>query len=273
VRWWDHQPAPKGPLIKTPGMAGMAGCVCGDIGTAAGVDTASDTYDSMPELVSGSSTTDSDDDTPPPREQTRSTDSDPEVNHLQGLNCVLCSVPRLWCECPFVICQMIPRMLIGLRMAIMTAGGNPRRTASQGVRRHGICCSLSRRHAHPPHSPPCMHAGTTQRLPCLAVQFMSAVIKDIKSPLAQKRLWLFGHYDGDLKWRAALNGGKATKAHCDAAHKTALEVARSLAVVLAPRGTGARDPDANDPKKGPAEHAALLRARRVRMTRRTPHMQ
>ena len=80
--------------------------------------------------------------------------------------------------------------------------------------------------------------------------------------LAQKRLWLFGHYDGDLKWRAALNGGKATKAHCDAAHKTALDVARSLAVVLAPRGTGARDPDANDPKKGPAEHAALLRARR-----------
>ena len=26
-----------------------------------------------------------------------------------------------------------------------------------------------------------MHAGTTQRLPCLPVQFMSAVIKDIKS--------------------------------------------------------------------------------------------
>ena len=80
--------------------------------------------------------------------------------------------------------------------------------------------------------------------------------------LPQKRLWLFGHFDGELKWRAALNGGKATKAHCDAAHKTALEVARSLAVVLAPRGTGARDPDANDPKKGPADHAALLRVRR-----------
>ena len=80
--------------------------------------------------------------------------------------------------------------------------------------------------------------------------------------LAQKRLWLFGHHDGELKWRAALSGGKARKVDCDAAHKTALEVARSLAVVLAPRGTGARDPDANDPKKGPADHEAMLRVRR-----------
>jgi hypothetical protein len=161
---------PKWPLIKTPG-GGIAryvppppppevSCVvCRPAGPrvwnlrpAEQERQPSDDFsdDDMPELLSGSSTTDSADDTPPPREQTRSTDSDPEVNLRRGLNCVLCSVPRLWCECPFVICQMIPRMVIGLRMAIMTAGGNPRRTASQGVRRHGICCSLSRRHAPPP---------------------------------------------------------------------------------------------------------------------------
>jgi hypothetical protein len=155
----------------------MAGCVCGTIGTlAGGVCTPSDdSYDSMPGLVSASSSTEayddtpppSDDDTPPPREQPRSTDSDPEVNRLQGLSCVLCSVPRLWSRappcfpfdiCPFDICQLIPRMPIRLRLAIIRADGNPRGMGSQGVRRHGICCSLSRRHAHPP--PTCPHACT-----------------------------------------------------------------------------------------------------------------
>jgi hypothetical protein len=77
--------------------------------------------------------------------------------------------------------------------------------------------------------------------------------------LAQKRNFLFEHYDGERKWAL---GGRATTATCDAAHLTALEIARAEAVVLAPAGSEARDPDANDRSKGPAEHEALLRTRR-----------
>ena len=62
--------------------------------------------------------------------------------------------------------------------------------------------------------------------------------------LAQKRKWLYGHYDGERKWQS---GGKATTANCDAAHGIALEVARAEeAVVTAPVGSEARDPDGND---------------------------
>ena len=72
--------------------------------------------------------------------------------------------------------------------------------------------------------------------------------------LASKRKWLFKHNDGERKWAS---GGKATTASCDAAHRTVLEVERSEAVVLAPRGSEAHDPDANDGSKGPAEHDAF----------------